>query len=99
MSFRGKVQDCFELKGKGLVVMLTEVEGAPAIGTLVDFLGGHRRIVDVGRTSTDGQVVSTRDCLTGRPTAPYCTIGLEWPDGVEAPTDIRGATVQEIKLL
>ena len=97
--FRGTITDCFELPGKGLVVMLTDVEGTPQIGTLVDFLGGHRRIIDIGRTAGDGATVSTKDRLTGRPTKPSCTIGLDWPDGAEAPSGIRGATVQEIKLL
>lgn len=97
--YRGKIEDYFMVPGKGLFVMLTEVEGAPKIGMVVDFLGGHRTIKDVGRNSTDGQPVSTRDCLTGRPTAPYGGIVLEWADTQPAPEGIRGAEVAEIKLL
>ena len=57
--FKGKITDCFEVPGKGLAVMLTEIEGTPRVGALVDFLGGHRSILDVGQNSADGQPVST----------------------------------------
>lgn len=87
------------MPGKGLVLMLTEVEGAPSIGMTVDFLGGHRAIVDIGKNSTDGQPVSTRDCLTGRTVAPYGAILLNWTDGTEVPTGIHGAEVKEVVLL
>lgn len=97
--FRGSVQDCFEVPGRGLVVMLTEVDGEPSIGTVVGFLGGHRTIVGIGDNGTDGQPISTRDCLTGRTVPPYCAVVLEWPDGVAGPKGIHGAVLEEISLL
>ena len=96
--FRGRVEDCFELPGKGLAVMLTEVEGIPQTGTIVEFLGGHRAIVDVHRNK-EGQAIFTPACLPGQKVAPHCTILLEWNSNVPAPTSIRGAPVEEIKLL
>lgn len=87
------------MPGKGLVVMLTEVEGTPTLGTVVDFLGGHRTIVDIGKNATDGQPVSTRDGLTGRTVPPYGTILIDWPEGTPAPNGIQGAEVKEVVLL
>ena len=97
--FRGIVQDWFTMPSKGLVVMLTEVEGEPAIGSIVSFLGGHLRIIEVGKNSTDGKAVSTRDCLTGRTVAPYAAICLDWPENTPAPNGLRGAEISEVVLL
>ncbi|MEL7115686.1 MAG: hypothetical protein AAGP08_08850, partial [Pseudomonadota bacterium] len=97
--FRGIVSDYFVMPGKGLIVMLTEVEGMPKIGSVVDFLGGHLTILEVAKNSTDGQFVSTRDCLTGQPVAPYSTIVLKWPADRPAPDGVRGAELAEVALL
>jgi hypothetical protein len=91
--FRGKIQDCFEMPGKGLVVMLAEIEGQPKLGAVVDFLGGHRRIVDIG------QPVSARDSATEQLIAPEGSVVLDWPEGRPAPQAIRGAEIKEVVLL
>ena len=97
--FQGQITDCFEMPGKGLVVMLTDVQGTPTIGALVDFLGGHRTIVDIGRATPDGQPVTTRDRVTGQEVPPQGAVVLEWSPETPAPKGIRGAWVKEIKLL
>ena len=97
--FHGTITDCFEMRGKGLVVMLTDVEGEPQIGGVVEFFGGHLTIVDVGQNLTDDRTVSTRSCLTGKKVAPYCTVLLEWPEGRPVPEGVYGAPLGEVKLL
>ena len=60
---------------------------------------GGDSALEVAKNSTDGQVVSTRACLTGQTVAPYCTIMLKWSEGAPAPDGICGAEIKEVVLL
>jgi hypothetical protein len=86
--FRGFVEDAFELaEMKGLVLQLAQVEGLPEVGMKVSLGGRTCCIAGIGTNSTDGQIVSHRSCLTGKPVPPYCTVLLAW-DGRDI--NVRG---------
>ncbi|MDD9729972.1 hypothetical protein PVW46_08630 [Mameliella sp. AT18] len=93
MKFRGQVEDCFLLVEKGLAVMLNRIEGMPKTGMRVCIGETETRIIDVGRNSTDGQPVSTRDCLTGRTCSPYGFILIDFLE--QRPK--RGVWVEEAR--
>ncbi len=77
--FAGYVEDVLSLRHKdGLVLMLTGIENHPEVGMTVR-VGEHiGSISELGRNSTDGQAVSYRSCLTGKPCSPYGSILVEW---------------------
>ena len=79
--FRGRVTNVFAIGDRGTALMLTEIEGRPEVGMTLRV--GKRRclVIELGRNSTDGEVVSTRACLTGRPVAPYGAVAVAWTDG------------------
>ena len=78
--FRGQIEDVFKIPSKeGFVFKLTNIEGHPEVGMSISVGGKTRRIVELGRNSTDGKHVSERSCLTGRPCAPYGGILVDWP--------------------
>ncbi|WP_299597506.1 hypothetical protein [uncultured Tateyamaria sp.] len=85
----------FELKGKGHVLQLTEVLGHPRKGITLSVVGQRCRVVEVGRNSTDGQAVSTRSCLTGKPVAPYGHVLVKWISEAPLASDIHGNWVEE----
>ncbi len=97
--FSGVVSNFFELKGKGLFVQLTDVEGLPEKDMIVMFYGELATITEVGRNSTDGQAVSTRSCLTGQPVTPYGSVLLDWPTGRACPPYERGVRLEEVQEL
>ena len=68
--FRGRVEDVFTVD-TGTALFLTEVEGMPREGLLVRLGDRVRSVLTVGRNTTDGQPVSFRDCLTGKPVSGY----------------------------
>jgi hypothetical protein len=88
---RGKINNVFVLPVPGLVLNLTEIEGHPKVGEMVQVGSKCCKILELGRNSTDGRAVSTRSCLTGRTVAPYGAIRVEW-DGPK-PKDLRGEWV------
>ena len=77
------------------MLQLTEIEGRPEVGMKLRV--GERRcaVIELGRNSTDGQVVSTRACLTGRPVAPYGAVCVAWTDGAARPVPRAGEWAQE----
>ncbi|WP_044006418.1 hypothetical protein [Jannaschia sp. CCS1] len=78
MSFTAIIREAFVLSDGKIVLDMSEIEGMPTVGDLVRAGGGAGRIVELGRNSTDGQVVSTRACLTGKEVAPYGGIVVVW---------------------
>ena len=79
MGFRGRISDYFPLKAQdGLALMLTHVQGRPAIGMALSLAGRRVSILDVGQNSADGLPVSTRACLTGKSVAAYGGIFVDW---------------------
>lgn len=96
MGFRGLIEDAFSLKDrKGLVLMLTHVEGMPQVDMPVRIAGRKTQILDIGRDSTDGQPVSTRTCLTGKPVPAYGSIFVGWTPPCPDTPALRGQWVQE----
>ncbi|MFA3917560.1 hypothetical protein AB1E33_11285 [Ruegeria sp. 2012CJ15-1] len=75
--------------------MLTHIEGLPVVGMTIYVAGVFGTIKELGRNSTDRQVVSSRDCLTGRPCASYGSILVEWNEGKLVPKDLCQMWVQE----
>lgn len=78
MRFRGRITNLFVIQDKGLVVMMTEIEGFPVVGQKVRLLGVQTSVKALGENSTDGQPVSTRSCLTGQQVPPYGGVMVEW---------------------
>jgi hypothetical protein len=76
--FRGQIDNCHGIGKPGLVLMLRHVEGMPEPGMTISIAGQTARIIAVGKNATDGKPVSNRSCLTGKPTAPYGSIFVEW---------------------
>ncbi|NIZ59473.1 hypothetical protein DL239_00625 [Sedimentitalea sp. CY04] len=94
--FRGLIQDAFHLQNEaGVALSLTQVEGIPEIGMMVSVAGQPATIRDFGHNSTDGQVISSRSCLTGEPCSPYGGIFVEWNKNTPAPEDLCKQWVQE----
>ncbi|MFY0682515.1 MAG: hypothetical protein JXR13_18225 [Thalassovita sp.] len=97
MAFRGQIQDVLPMRqGSGLVLMLTNIEGALAKGMQVQLLDQETKITELGRNSTDGKPVSTRSCLTGKPCAPYGAIALDWQGPQPAAQTLVGQWVQQV---
>lgn len=79
MRFRGQIQTVHLLPDhKALVLVLTNIEGMPEVGMFVNLLGETKKIIELGRNSTDGKAVSYRDCLTGQPIPAYGSICVDW---------------------
>ena len=77
--FKGQIEDVLQLRSKeGLGLFLSHIEGMPEIGMPINVGGEIRRILKLGRNTTDGKHVSDRDCLTGQPCAPYGHILVDW---------------------
>ena len=91
-GFRGFIEDAFVLKDKGVAVMLTHVEGMPAVGMRVPVGDQIVTILELGRNSTDGQAVSHRSCLTGKPVPGYGSVLMDWKGD---PRDIARHWAQE----
>ncbi|WP_238367069.1 hypothetical protein [Mesobacterium pallidum] len=91
-ALRGFIEDAFVLKGKGVAVMLTHVEGMPEVAMRV-MVGDHvLTILALGQNSTDGQAVSHRPCLTGKPGPGYGGVVVDWPGN---PRDIARQWVED----
>ena len=88
--FEGRVSDVFDIPKVGRVIMLTEIVGAPNAGMPVRIGDWRGEILDVGKNSTDGQVVSTRSCLTAETVAPYGLIAVS----LSCPKPSRGELVR-----
>lgn len=96
MRFRGQIQDAFMFRErKGLVLSLTNIEGLPEIGMHVSILGEIRKIIEIGRNSTDGNAVSYRSCLTGQPVPAYGSIGVDWNESDVDAIGLRDQWVEE----
>ncbi len=96
MRFRGRIEDAFPLRGKmGLALMLTHMEGMPEKGMRVSIAGRDLNIVDVGRNTTDGKPVSTRDCLTGKAVPPYGSIFVDWLPPYPERTSLHRQWIEE----
>ena len=93
MAFSGKIEDAFRLQDKGVVLMLTDVEGSPEEGLILELQNRLVKVLAVGKNSTDGKPVSTRNCLTGQPTAPYGSVLVDWE--CENLSDLKGEIVAE----
>ena len=91
---RGKVEDQVEVPGGGRVLSLTDAEGLPEAEMVLRTESGRCRVVEVGRTSTDGQAVSTGSCLTARQIAPHGVVAVECLDG-DPPRTLYGTWVVE----
>ena len=79
-GFQGRIDGVFVIPNRYdvLALSLTEIEGVSEVGQIACFKGERRKILELGRNSTDGKTISTRSCLTGQPVAPYEMIGIEW---------------------
>ncbi len=55
-------------------------------------------LTEVGRNTTDGQAVSSRDCLTGKPVAPYGHILIEWNGAALPEKSLRHQEVKEVQV-
>lgn len=94
--FFGYVEDVLSLRHKdGLALMLTGIESHPEVGMTIK-VGDHiGSIAELGRNSTDGQAVSHRDCLTGKPCSPYGSIFVEWSGETPETNSLVGQWVKE----
>lgn len=76
--FREQIVGAFEIPNQGLCLSLNHIDGLPQVD-MHNRVGNRLcKIIALGRNSTDGQAVSMRDCLTGRPTPAYGSIVVEW---------------------
>ncbi len=80
MRFRGQIQSVHMFPDhKALVLTLTNIESTPEVGGMfIRLMGETKKIIELGRNSTDGNAVSYRDCLTGKPVPAYGSIGIDW---------------------
>ncbi|MVO15846.1 hypothetical protein [Parasedimentitalea huanghaiensis] len=98
MRFRGLIQDAFQHNDKkGLVLTLNHVEGVPQVDMTVHIARQKTQILDIGRNSTDGQPVSTRACLTGKPVPAYGSILVDWAPANPDFRALRSQWVEEAK--
>lgn len=74
MSFQAVVTDVFVMGDDRVVVLMTQIDGSPAVGDVLTIAGMAGCVVEVRRSSTDGKAVSTRACLTGAEVAPYGSV-------------------------
>ncbi len=98
VRFRGWIEDAVvpRKKKKGRCsLMLTQIEGMPLAGMTVSLSGTLATIKELGRNTTDGKAVSSRDCLTGQPCPPYGTVLVEWIGDAPDPKDLSQIWVQE----
>lgn len=87
MTFSAAIKDALTFKSKpGLALMVSNVKGMPAVGMALALLGKCAEVLELGRTSTDGQPVSFRSCLTGKPTPGCGSLFVSW----EGPPLTRG---------
>lgn len=93
--FRGQVDDFFAIADRGLSLSLTNIDGMPRAGIILQ--EGERlcKVLELGRNSTDGQPVSYRNCLTGAPTPAYGNVLIEWHDELPEPGEFRKMWVVE----
>jgi len=83
MLFRARIENAFAIPKAGIGVMLTHVEGYPSVGMKVRLGSEICEILELGRNTTDGKAISSRDCLTGALCPPYGSVRLDWT----GPTD------------
>ena len=96
MRFRGQIQGIHLFpQQNALMLSLTRIESTPEIGMFVRFLGRTHKIVELGRNSTDGKVVSHRSCLTGAPVSAYGSICIDWPEASVDKEEMFGEWVEE----
>ena len=82
MALKGQIYDAFDIPERGTVLQLC--------------VGEFRcQIVELGRNSTVGQIVSDRSCLTGETVAPYCAVAVTWEDRRPSTAEIYRQWVSE----
>jgi len=87
MTFTAAIKDALTFKSKpGLALLVSNVKGMPAVSMALVVLGKCVEVFELGRNSTDGQPVSFRSCLAGKPTPGYGSIFVNW----EGPPPTRG---------
>lgn len=94
--FTGLIKDAFDLPTRdGIALMLTHIEGTPEVGMQVIVGGKVCSVLALGRNSTDGQIVSTRDCLTGKTVPAYGSILVAKCMGSEDLADLHLTRITE----